>query len=89
MGDVVVPGLAELVGEVTTAALARDLLGGKKPRAANAWCRSHGVPLRRDGKLMWVRIADVRLALAAARGETAPEASATVARAADRIRGRR
>ncbi len=56
-------------GHITTAALGLYLLGGKKSRAAADWCRSHGIALRRDGKLLWARVEDVRRALDA---HTAP-----------------
>jgi hypothetical protein len=50
-----------LVGQVTTAALAKTL--GKTPRAARDWCRRHGIAVRRDGKFNWVDVAAIRRTL--------------------------
>lgn len=55
---------AAAVGEMTTAVLARDILGARNARAARDWCQRHGVPYRRDGKRNWVRVIDIRRALA-------------------------
>lgn len=54
---------AGALGEITTAVLAQQILGLRNARAARDWCQRHGVPYRRDGKLNWVRLADVRRVL--------------------------
>jgi hypothetical protein len=68
-------------GQITTAALGLYLLGGKKSRAAADWCRSHGITLRRDGKLLWARVEDVRRALDAQTAAPANDTSTVLARA--------
>ncbi len=59
----VVGSQADVVGQITTAAVA-ETLGKTNPRAARDWCRRHGIALRRDGKFNWVDIAEVRRTLA-------------------------
>lgn len=54
---------AAALGEITTAALARHILGRGNARSGRDWCQRHGVPYRRDGKLNWVRLVDVRRVL--------------------------
>ena len=54
---------ALILGEITTAALAQQVLGRGNARSARDWCQRHGVPYRRDGKLNWVLLADVRRVL--------------------------
>jgi hypothetical protein len=68
-------------GHITTAALGLYLLGGKKSRAAADWCRSHGISLRRDGKLLWARVEDVRRALEAQSAAPANDTTSVLARA--------
>ncbi|MFO0557218.1 MAG: hypothetical protein U0269_04310 [Polyangiales bacterium] len=68
-------------GQITTAALGLYLLGGKKSRAAADWCRSHGISLRRDGKLLWARVDDVRRALEAQAAAPANDTTSVLARA--------
>ena len=52
-----------LLGWVSTEAIARGVLGKPKSRAANDWCRRHGIPLRRDGKFLFASIDSVRKAI--------------------------
>lgn len=55
----------------TMASVAEEL---KLPstRAARDWCRSRGVPYKRDGKYLWVDYNDVRAAIARAATYTPP-----------------
>ncbi len=46
-------------GWITFDVLARAL-EKKYARAARDWCQVRGVPYRRDGKVNWVRLEDVR-----------------------------
>lgn len=68
---------ANALGEITLAAFARDILGTKSAHAGRVgrdWCQARGVPYRRDGKVNWVRLDDVRKYLA-----SRPVAGASVA----------
>ena|SRR6266545_3375926 len=51
-----------VVGYISTVELAR-LLGKATGRAGRDWCKRHGIPYRRDGKVNWVRMEDVRRVL--------------------------
>jgi hypothetical protein len=71
---------AEAVGWITTVVLARDLLGSDAKglgRAGRDWCQANGVPYERRGKLLWVKLADVRAAIERGR---APDGPCRVAR---------
>jgi hypothetical protein len=59
------PHAAGALGEITTAAFAQQILGRSNARAGRDWLQRHGVPYRRDGKLNWVQLADVKRALEA------------------------
>jgi hypothetical protein len=92
--DPLLDGLARhpsaAVGYISTVELAK-LLGKATGRAGRDWCKRHSIPYRRDGKVNWVRIEDVRRVLEGlpANDGAAPSRLAAIRAGLHRLKGGR